>query len=166
MARKKSPHLTDAELRLMDVLWEKASATVSDVADSLPNNPALAYSTVLTTLRILENKGFVRHTKEGRAFVYHPVVGREQARVDALPRRQPAGLVDTTATVEATSVAFERDGTPSIGIVTALLGDHGGRRAIANVRDADTLYSMTAEPWEGRRVKITNDGATNTVGAA
>lgn len=84
MARKKSPHLTDAELRLMDVLWEKGEATVSDVADALPNNPALAYSTVLTTLRILENKGFVRHTKDGRAFVYHPVVGREQARQSAV----------------------------------------------------------------------------------
>jgi predicted transcriptional regulator len=84
LARKKSPHLTDAELRLMDVLWEKGQATVSDVADALPNNPALAYSTVLTTLRILENKQFVRHTKDGRAFVYHPVVGREQARESAV----------------------------------------------------------------------------------
>ena len=84
VARKKSAHLTDAELRLMDVLWEKGDATVSDVADALPNNPALAYSTVLTTLRILENKGFVRHTKDGRAFVYHPVVGREQARESAV----------------------------------------------------------------------------------
>ena len=84
MARKKSAHLTDAELKLMDVLWEKGEATVSDVADALPNNPALAYSTVLTTLRILENKGFVRHTKDGRAFVYHPLVGREQARESAV----------------------------------------------------------------------------------
>ena len=84
MARKKSPNLTDAELRLMDVLWEKGQATVSDVADALPQNPALAYSTVLTTLRILETKGFVRHTKDGRAFVYHPLVGREQARENAV----------------------------------------------------------------------------------
>ena len=84
MSRKKSAHLTDAELRLMDVIWEKGSATVSDVAEALPNNPALAYSTVLTTLRILETKGFVRHTKDGRAFVYHPVVGREQARESAV----------------------------------------------------------------------------------
>ena len=84
MARKKSPHLTDAELRLMDVLWEKRAATVAEVADALPNHPALAYSTVLTTLRILENKGFVRHTKDGRAFVYHPLVGREQARESAV----------------------------------------------------------------------------------
>jgi predicted transcriptional regulator len=84
VARKKSPHLTDAELKLMDVLWEKGEATVSDVADALPKTPALAYSTVLTTLRILENKGFVRHTKDGRAFVYHPLVGREQARESAV----------------------------------------------------------------------------------
>jgi predicted transcriptional regulator len=84
VSRKKSAHLTDAELRLMDVIWEKGSATVSDVAEALPNNPALAYSTVLTTLRILEAKGFVRHTKDGRAFVYHPVVGREQARESAV----------------------------------------------------------------------------------
>jgi acetyl-CoA C-acetyltransferase len=89
------------------------------------------------------------------------VVGQEQARVDALPRREPAGLVDAAATVEATSVAFERDGTPSVGIVTALLAD--GRRALANVRDADTLLAMTAEPWEGQRVEISHDGATNTL---
>ena len=60
-----------------------------------------------------------------------------QAEVDATPRREPAGLVDGAATLEATSVAFERDGTPSLGIVTALTAD--GRRAMANVRDADAL---------------------------
>jgi predicted transcriptional regulator len=84
MARKKSPGLTDAELRLMEVLWRKGSATVSDVVESLPKSVPLAYSTVLTTLRILENKGYVRHNKEGRAFVYLPVVGREQARENAV----------------------------------------------------------------------------------
>jgi predicted transcriptional regulator len=84
VARKKSPNLTDAELRLMDVLWERGSATVSDVCDGLPNDPPLAYSTVLTTMRILENKGYVRHHKDGRAFVYQPVVGREQARESAV----------------------------------------------------------------------------------
>lgn len=79
MARKRSPGLTDAELRLIEVLWEKGAATVSEVVESLPKNVPLAYSTVLTTLRILENKGYLRHTKDGRAFVYRPVVGREQA---------------------------------------------------------------------------------------
>ena len=80
MARPKSPTLTEAELRLMDVLWRKETATVSDVVASLPGTAPLAYSTVLTTLRILERKGYVSHEKEGRAYVYQPVVGREEAR--------------------------------------------------------------------------------------
>ena len=79
MARKKSRTLTDAELPLMEVLWDKGAATVSGVVESLPKTPAPAYSTVLTTLRILEHKGYVRHTKEGRAFVYQPLIGRDQA---------------------------------------------------------------------------------------
>jgi predicted transcriptional regulator len=84
VARTKSLHLTDAELRLMEVLWELGAATVSAVVDGLPKNVPLAYSTVLTTLRILENKGYIRHTKEGRAFVYRPVVGRGQAQESAV----------------------------------------------------------------------------------
>ncbi len=84
MARKKSPHLTDAELRLMEVLWKRGAATVSEVVENLPKSVPLAYSTVLTTLRILENKGYLRHTKDGRAFIYRPVVRREQARENAV----------------------------------------------------------------------------------
>ena len=86
MARKKSANLTDAELRLMDVIWEKGEATVTEVAAALPRDLGLAYNTVLTTLRILEEKGFLRHTKakEGRAFVYCAVVDRDQASRTAL----------------------------------------------------------------------------------
>jgi predicted transcriptional regulator len=81
LARKKSLHLTEAELRLMDVLWSKGSATVAEVAGALPKKLSLAYNTVLTTLRILEEKGYVRHSKpaDGRAFVYTPLLSREQA---------------------------------------------------------------------------------------
>jgi predicted transcriptional regulator len=81
LPRKKTPHLTEAELRLMDVLWEKGRASVAEVADALPKDLGLAYNTVLTTLRILEDKGYLQHSKakEGRAFVYRPVVSREQA---------------------------------------------------------------------------------------
>jgi predicted transcriptional regulator len=78
MARRQSPTLTEAELPIMEVLWEKGSAAVTDVVGTLANS-AVAYNTVLTTLRILERKGYVRHTKEGRAFVYHPVVERGEA---------------------------------------------------------------------------------------
>ena len=84
MGRKKSLHLTEGELPLMQVLWKKRRATVGDVVASLSANPPLAYSTVLTTLRILEVKGYVRHTKEGRAFVYEPVVVQEEASRKAL----------------------------------------------------------------------------------
>jgi predicted transcriptional regulator len=86
LARKKSPNLTEAELRLMDVVWEKSSATVAEVADGLPKDLGLAYNTVLTTLRILEDKGYLRHTKadEGRAFVYTPIVGRDEAGRNAV----------------------------------------------------------------------------------
>ena len=78
MARKQSTTLTEAELPIMDILWEKGSAVVTDVVAGM-SNAAVAYNTVLTTLRILERKGYVRHTKEGRAFVYHPVVQRGEA---------------------------------------------------------------------------------------
>lgn len=84
MARKKSAHLTDAELRLMDVVWDKGRATVSEVVEAAAGDPPLAYSTVLTTLRILENKGYLLHTKEGRAFVYRPVVARHEAQESAI----------------------------------------------------------------------------------
>ena len=86
MARKKSLNLTEAELRLMDVVWDKGAVTVGEVAAALTGEPILAYNTILTTLRILEQKGYVRHTKsrEGRAFVYRAVVGRKQASRNAL----------------------------------------------------------------------------------
>ncbi|HWC96815.1 MAG TPA: BlaI/MecI/CopY family transcriptional regulator [Candidatus Sulfopaludibacter sp.] len=86
MARKKSPNLTDAELRLMDVIWDRGSATVGEVAEALPKELGLAYNTVLTTLRILEEKGYLIHTKakEGRAFVYEALVGRNEAGRNAV----------------------------------------------------------------------------------
>ena len=84
MARKKSPTLTEAELRLMEILWEKGSATVNEVLQELPKRLPLAYNTVLTTLRILERKGYIQHEKEGRAFIYQPVVGRSEARRKAV----------------------------------------------------------------------------------
>jgi predicted transcriptional regulator len=84
MTRKRSSGLTDAELPLMEVLWRTGPATVSDVADALPNDPPLAYSTVLTTLRILEKKGYLKHTKDGRAFLYEAIVAREQACENAV----------------------------------------------------------------------------------
>lgn len=68
----------------MEVVWARGSATVQDVVDALSGPDAPVYNTVLTTLRILERKGYLRHTQRGRAFVYHPRVDRAQARRRAL----------------------------------------------------------------------------------
>lgn len=79
MPRPKSPTLTEAELRIMNVLWDKGSCSVQQVLDGLSKKPALAYNSVLTTIRILEKKGYVRHVKDGRAHIYMPMVGQHEA---------------------------------------------------------------------------------------
>ncbi len=83
MARKRSTTLTEAELRLMDVLWQKGQATVAEVTAALPP-PPIAYNSVLTTMRILEQKGYVEHEESGRAFVYRPLVERDAAAQNAV----------------------------------------------------------------------------------
>ncbi len=80
MPRKKSKTLTEAELKLMDILWMKGEGTVQDVLDILSKKESLAYTTVLTILRILEKKGYLKHRKVSRAFVYYPVVKRDEVR--------------------------------------------------------------------------------------
>jgi predicted transcriptional regulator len=83
MPRKRSPVLTDHELRLMEVLWRSGKATVAEVTADV-GTPPLAYNTVLSTLRTLEQKGYVAHGEDGRAFVYRPVVARTQAADSAV----------------------------------------------------------------------------------
>jgi len=76
---RQSEILTEAELRVMKVLWERGSGTVQQVLDSIEEKPSLAYNSVLTTIRILERKGYLQHIKDGRAHVYAPVVRQEDA---------------------------------------------------------------------------------------
>ena len=84
MPRKPSPALTDAEARVMAVLWQLETATVGDVVAALAPARTVSYSTVQTILRILEDKGYVAHDKVARAFIYRPVVDERQARRRAL----------------------------------------------------------------------------------
>ena len=86
MPRTKLSTLTDGELRLMRVLWDRGRGSVNDVLAAFPAKHRPAYNTVLTLLRILERKGCVRHDKEGRAFVYIPVIGRKRAQRKAVRR--------------------------------------------------------------------------------
>jgi predicted transcriptional regulator len=76
---KQSGTLTEAELRIMNVLWLKGSGTVQQVLDSITQKPTLAYNSVLTTIRVLERKGYLKHLKDGRAHVYTPLVGQQEA---------------------------------------------------------------------------------------
>lgn len=75
---------TDRELDVMAVLWELGSGTVAEVQARLPDR--LAYTTVLTVLRTLEEKGHVGHEEEGRAYRYFPLVEREAAGESAVRR--------------------------------------------------------------------------------
>ena len=108
MPPKKSDVLTEAELRLMDVLWQKERATVQEVLDALPKSLSLAYNSVLTTIRILEKKGYVRHVKEGRAFVYMPVVERQEATRSEI-RRLVARFFDDSRDLLVLNLLEERN---------------------------------------------------------
>jgi BlaI family penicillinase repressor len=79
VARSRSATLTEAELRIMNVLWDRGSATVHEVLQALPVQPALAYNSILTIIRILEKKGYVKHEKDKRAHVYTASVDRKDA---------------------------------------------------------------------------------------
>ena len=79
MPPKKSNTLTEAELRLMKMLWRRGESAVGDLVAAIPDGETLAYNSVLTTIRILEQKGYVEHRQEGRAFVYRPLVAEEEA---------------------------------------------------------------------------------------
>ena len=80
MPPKRSNTLTEAELRLMRLLWARGESAVADLVQALPEDTPLAYTSVLTTIRILEQKRYVRHRKEGRAFLYSPCVAENEAR--------------------------------------------------------------------------------------
>src|SRR5262245_43609236 len=86
MARKRSIDLTEAELRVMEVIWRKGKATVSEVVEELEKPAEPAYNTIQTTMTIMERKGYLRHTlsKVGRAFIYHAAVSRRQASKKAV----------------------------------------------------------------------------------
>jgi BlaI family transcriptional regulator, penicillinase repressor len=81
---KREAIFTERELDIMDILWERGSGTVGEVRDRLHDN--LAYTTVLTVLRTLEEKGYVGHESEGRAYRYYPLVERQEAQESHLNR--------------------------------------------------------------------------------
>ena len=79
MPPRQSITLTEAELRLMKLLWSRGESSVADLTQSLAGDLPLAYTSVLTTIRVLERKGYVAHRQEGRAFLYTASVAEHEA---------------------------------------------------------------------------------------
>ena len=113
---------TDRELDVMAVLWELESATVTEVRERLDDT--LAYTTVLTILRILEDKGYVRHEDEGRAHRFFPLVERQAAGQSAL-RRVVHKLFGGSPELLLTQLVSDRDvSADDVRRMRALLARH------------------------------------------
>jgi BlaI family transcriptional regulator, penicillinase repressor len=84
MAKKDDANLSRRERQIMEIVYRKGSATAADVQTELPDAPT--YSAVRALLRILEEKGHLRHRQEGPRYVYSATVGRDRARRSALQR--------------------------------------------------------------------------------
>jgi predicted transcriptional regulator len=80
MPPRRSNTLTEAELRLMRLIWQCGECSVQDLVSAMPEEGRLAYTSVLTTIRILESKGYVDHRQDGRAFIYTARVAEQAAQ--------------------------------------------------------------------------------------
>jgi predicted transcriptional regulator len=120
MPRKKPKPLTKAELRIMSVLWEQREATVADVARALPD-PPLAYTTVLTMLRILEQKGVVSRVAQGRAHVYRPKIERDDAAGSALRDILGSFFSDRKTALALRLMTEERPSDDELASIKALI---------------------------------------------
>jgi predicted transcriptional regulator len=120
MARRRSITLTEAELRLMEVLWQKGAATVGDVTAALPP-PPLAYNSVLTTMRILERKGYVKHEEAGRAYIYRPIVAREEAAGHAVGHLLSRFFDNSAGTLALRLIETERPSSAELQRLKALI---------------------------------------------
>jgi predicted transcriptional regulator len=103
-------HLSRRERQIMDVIYRLGRATVQDVRDQLPDPPG--YSAVRALLRVLEDKGHVKHRELGTRYVYMPIVSRERARVSAM-RQMIGTFFDGSAAAAAAALLDLSDGNLS-----------------------------------------------------
>jgi len=136
--------LTRRERQIMDILYRRGRATAGEVMDDLSGNPN--YSTVRTQLRVLEEKGHVRHEEHGLRYVYSPAVPRSSARKSALRH-----LVDTFF-----------DGSAE-GAVAALLGGEGTKLSDEQL---DRIADLVKESKAGRAGQAGQAGRAGKAGKA
>ena len=120
MPRRPSPTLTEAELRVMEVLWRLERATVAEVTEALPP-PPLAYNSVLATLRILEQKGHVAHEEAGRAFVYRPLIARDAAAGSAVKNVVEKFFGNSTGALALRLIEGERPSNEELARLRSLI---------------------------------------------
>ena len=120
MARKKSPTLTEGELRVMEALWRLGRGTVAEVSEIMPP-PPVAYNTVLTTLRILETKGHVAHEEAGRAFIYRPLIEREAAAKSAVKQVISKFFGDSASALALRLIEDERPSDDELARLRSLI---------------------------------------------
>lgn len=120
MGREKRKPLTKAELRIMEVLWHLRSATVADVVAAL-SDPPLAYTTVLTMLRILEQKGFLAREAGVRAHTYFPCVERDAAAGSAIGDLVQSFFADSRGELAVRLVAEARPSADELAKLKALI---------------------------------------------
>jgi predicted transcriptional regulator len=118
--RKRPKPLTKAELRIMEALWQARRATVAEVVTAI-GRPPLAYTTVLTMLRILEQKGIVAREPEGRAHAYRPLVEREDAASSAVTDVLGAFFGDRKTALALQLMAQERPTDNELDEIRALI---------------------------------------------
>jgi predicted transcriptional regulator len=122
----KQIHFTERELDVMAVLWSLDSATVAEVREQLDDE--LAYTTVLSILRILEDKGHVGHREEGKAYRYYAKVGREAAGKSALSRLR-SKIFEGSAELLLTQMVSDRDlSREELKRLRALLDERLGKK--------------------------------------
>jgi len=109
------------ELAVMSVLWRRGSATVSEVRDDLEDE--LAYTSVLSALQTLEEKGYVRHEPEGRAYRYFPAIAAERAGTSALARIRDAIFHGSAELMFAQLVSDRKLGREELERMRRLLAD-------------------------------------------
>lgn len=86
MARPKNNGPTDHELLILNILWKEAPLGVAEILERFPKKPLPAYSSLLTIVRLMEQKGYIKHIKEGKAFLYSPLLKQEHHKKTELKK--------------------------------------------------------------------------------